>query len=219
MYIGNFGLVIVQVYWLFGIGVLSVNLIGGGNGEVLGQVWCDSGYGVGVVYLVGLLGVMFVYDQYNLSILFGGGVFSFGMVCKVVLVGSYFFGDVFKIMGGYCWGQNKNVNGSVVLCDDYFWVGVNYQVMNVVMFLFEYLYQKIKIINSVLFMQVNLWQVVFIVDYMFFKCIDLYLIMVYVCNVGLVFDQVMVDFNVIGYGLGVGKISMFGVVVGICYKF
>ena len=211
--------VTAQVHWSFGTGAPSANPTGGGNGEVPGQPRRDSGYGAGVAYSAGPLGATLAYDQYNPSVALGGGAFSSGTVRKAALAGSYLFGDVIKVMGGYRWGQNKNANGSVALRDDYYWAGVNYQATNALTLSLEYSYQKIKTINSAPSTQANPWQVAFIADYTLSKRTDLYLTTAYARNAGLALDQASVDLNATGYGLATGKTSMIGAAVGIRHKF
>jgi predicted porin len=219
MYTGTFGPVTAQAHWSFGTGAPSVNPTGGGNGQVPGQARRDSGYGAGVAYFAGPIGATLVYDQYNPSVPTGGGAFSSGSVRKAAVAGSYLFGDALKVMGGYRWGQNKNVNGSVALRDDYYWAGLNYQATNALGLSLEYSYQKIKTINSAPSAQPNPWQLAFVADYNLSKRTALYLSSAYARNAGLTLDQAAVDGNALGYGLAAGKTSMVGVAVGMRHKF
>lgn len=134
------------------------------------------------------------------------------------MAGSYAFGSA-KLMAGYRWGNSKNVNGSVALRDDYYWVGANYQATNALGVSLEYSYQKIKIINSAPSTQSNPWQLAFVADYVLSKRTDLYLTTAYARNAGLALDQAAVDLNATGYGLAAGKTNMFGAAIGIRHKF
>jgi len=219
MYTGSFGPVTAQAHWSFGTGAPSMNPSGGGNGQVPGQARRDSGYGAGVAYFAGPIGATLVYDQYNPSVPLGGGAFSSGTVRKAAVAGSYQFGNTLKVMGGYRWGQNKNVDGSVALRDDYYWAGVNYQATSALGLALDYSYQKLRTINSAPSAQPNPWQVALIADYAFSKRTDLYLTTAYARNAGLALDQATVDANATGYGLATGKTSMLGAAVGIRHKF
>jgi len=218
MYTGTFGPVTAQAHWTFGNGAASVNPTGGGGGEVPGQFRRDSGYGAGAAYSAGPISATLAFDQYSPSVPLGGGEFDSGTVRKAVVAGSYAFGSA-KLMAGYRWGNSKNVNGSVALRDDYYWVGANYQATNALGVSLEYSYQKIKIINSAPSTQSNPWQLAFVADYVLSKRTDLYLTTAYARNAGLALDQAAVDLNATGYGLAAGKTNMFGAAIGIRHKF
>lgn len=218
VYNGTFGPVMAQLHWTFGNGASSVNPTGGGSGEFAGQFRRDSGYGAGIAYAAGPIGATIVYDQYNPGVSVGGGAFNTGTVRKAAVAGSYTVGPV-KMMAGYRWGQNKNVDGSLALRDDYYWAGANYQATSSLALTLEYVYQKIKTINSAPSTQPNPWQLAFVADYSLSKRTDLYLTTAYARNAGLTLDQASVDANATGYGLPPATNSMLGVAAGMRHKF
>jgi len=218
VYTGTFGGLTAQAHWTFGNNAASVNPGPGGDGEIPGQFRRGTGYGGGLAYISGPFGATIIYDQYNPSVALGGGAFSSGSVRKAAAAGSYTIGPA-KLMAGYRWGQNKNVDDSVALRDDYYWIGGNYQATSALNFTLEYAYQKIKTINSAESRQPNPWQVAFVADYNFSKRTDIYLTTAYARHAALMLDQAGVNANADGYTLATGKNSMFGAALGIRHKF
>lgn len=115
-----FGLLMVEVYWVFG--------------ECMGSIMVNLVYGVGVNYFVGLFGVGIVYDEVKVLMvvevlgLLGGNEYVWDK-CVVIVV-SYIMGFV-KVMVGFCYGNMEVFFSGVMVvlmlyCDDFYWLGVNY---------------------------------------------------------------------------------------------
>ncbi|GAA7767110.1 MULTISPECIES: porin [Cupriavidus] len=223
-YIGTFGPVTAIAHWSFGTGVaLPGTSLGapsvGGNGEVPGQFRRDSAYGLGAEYAAGPFGVAVAYDQYNPSLSSAAGAFvGTGSFKKATIGASYTLGATAKIMGGYRWGQNKAQDGStLILRDDFFWIGGNYQVTPALGLTLEYNYDNVKNLLGQTHLA-NPWQVSFIADYTLSKRTDLYLTTAFSKNAGLNFDTSAISFAN-GYFLASGQSTMLGVALGVRHKF
>jgi predicted porin len=205
-YTGVFGPVTAIAHWTFGNGVA-------GNGEVPGQFRRDTGYGAGLAYAAGPFGITAAYDQYNPTLSATGDTGTFK---KAAVAASYAFGPA-KIMGGYRWGQAKAPSGALVLRDDYYWIGANYQVTAQLGLTLEYNYDNVKNLAGNTHLA-NPYQVSFIADYNLSKRTDVYLTTAFSKNAGLNFDTSAISFAN-GYFLGTGKTTMLGAAVGIRHKF
>jgi len=224
MYTGNFGPLTARAHWSFGVGTAlpqtSPVVPGvGGNGEVPGQLRRDSAYGAALTYQGGAVGLGIAYDQWNPTIT---GRTSNATFKKAAVMASYAFGAA-KLMGGYRWGQNKDQNGTVILRDDFYWVGGQYRLSQALDFTLEYDYQNVKNLGGSASTP-NPWQIAFIADYSFSKRTDVYLTTAYSRNAGLALDSAAGGFPTSlasgnSYALASGQKSMFGAAVGIRHIF
>ncbi|AJG22318.1 porin [Cupriavidus basilensis] len=204
-YVGKFGGFNLEGHWSFGNGVA-------GAGEVPGQFRRDTSYGGAVSYESGPLGFALVYDQYNPTLTASGATGTFK---KVAGAASYAIGDA-KLMGGYRWGRSDGASGDTLLRDNYYWIGVTYQVTAPWGISLAYYYDDVRELagNNIN----NPWQVTFITNYSFSKRTDVYLTTAYVKNSGINFDTSAINFAN-GYFLGQGKNDMFAAAIGIRHKF
>ncbi len=205
-YTGTFGPVKAVAHWSFGNGV-------SGSGEVPGQFRRDTGYGAGLVYASGAFAATVGYDQYNPTLDAAG---STGTFKKVAIAASYGLGPA-TIMSGYRWGQSKGVDGSLVLRDDYYWVGAVYHAAPSLDFNLGYYYDNAKNVAGATNLK-NPWQIQFIGTYSLTRRSSLYLTTAYAKNAALNLDS-LADSFVGGHVLGAGKDSMLGVGVGIRHIF
>ncbi|WER48299.1 porin [Cupriavidus sp. WKF15] len=221
-YTGTFGGLTVNANWSFGVGttlpqVTSTVPAAGGNGEVPGQFRRDSAYGAGASYLAGPFGVGIAYDQWNPTIGTGNGAFK-----KAAVMASFAFNDTARVMGGYRWGQNKSQNGTLILRDDFYWIGGQYRLSSAIDFTLEYDYQNVKNLGGNTGLA-NPWQIALIADYAFSKRTDVYLTTAYSRNGGLAMESAASNFatslTLNSYALPNGKTSMFGAAVGIRHIF
>ncbi|MCO5396737.1 porin [Ralstonia soli] len=221
-YTAKFGPLTTWAHWSFGVGTTvpqasSSALTYGGNGEVPGQGRRDSAYGAAAMYSTGPLAATIAYDQWNPSI----GVSS-GTAKKLGVAASYTFGQT-KIMGGYRWAQSKSPAEVVMVRDDLYWIGANYQATPALGLSLEYSYDKLKNLfgNT---SAPNPWQIAFISTYSFSKRTDIYLTAAYAKNAGLTLDSAATGYlSSLGvaasYALPSGASSMLGVAVGMRQKF
>ncbi|SOY77953.1 Porin [Cupriavidus taiwanensis] len=221
-YTGVFGGLTAMAHWSFGVGTVLPQVnpnvpAAGGNGEVPGQFRRDTAYGAGLSYLAGPFRVGIGYDQWNPTIGTGNGAFK-----KAAVMASYAINGTTKVMGGYRWGQNKDQNGTVVLRDDFYWVGAQYRFSTALDFTLEYDYQNVKSLGGNRNIA-NPWQLALIADYAFSKRTDVYLTMAYSKNAGLAMDSAASNFatslSLNSYALPSGQTSMFGAAVGIRHVF
>ena len=221
-YTGQFGPLTTWAHWSFGVGTTvpqaSASAVTfGGNGEVPGQTRRDSAYGVAAMYVAGPFGASVWYDQWNPTI---GG--SSGTVKKAAVAASYTFGPA-KIMAGYRWAQSKTPADVVMVRDDLYWVGANYQVTPVVGLSLEYSYDKVKNLFGDTGAP-NPWQIALISTYSLSKRTDLYVSAAYAKNAGLTLDSAATGYLTSlalgsSYALPNGANSMLGVAVGMRHKF
>lgn len=204
-YVGKFSGFTATAHWSLGNGVA-------GNGELPGQFRRDKGYGAAVRYTSGLFGAALVYDQYNPTLNATTG--ATGSNRKAGAAASYVVGPA-KIMGGYRWGKNEGAASQTISRDDYYWVGVNYQISPITLTL-AYYYDDWKNFNGA--NPKNPWQISFAANYVFSKRTDLYLTTAFARNAGLALDTQLIN-NVNGYYLGSDKTSMVGVALGIRHRF
>jgi predicted porin len=201
-YMGVFGALTAEAHWSFGNGVA-------GAGENPGQFRRDTGYGAAVTYASGPVGVVFVYDQSNPSLTGAGGAFiGAGTNKRAAVAGTYAIGPV-TAMGGYRWGQNRNAAGTEIFRDNFYWLGLNYQVTAPLTLKLGYYFADIRNNNQV--DPPNPWQVTFVADYAFSKRTDVYLTTAYARNAGLNFDG--------SYALAQAKHSMIGAALGVRHRF
>lgn len=219
-YTGAFGDFLAEAHWSFGTGVGTIGnavLAGGGAGEVPGSFRDNTGYGAGISYIRGPVGVAVAYDQWNPAVTAGNS----GTSKKVAAAASYSWGPA-KIMAGYRWARTTDAASNTLLRDDLYWAGVNYQATANLGLTLAYYYDDAKTLKTVATQpninQANPWQVSFISDYNLSKRTDLYLTMAYSKNSGLNFDTSAISFAN-GYFLEQGKTSQFGAAVGIRHKF
>jgi predicted porin len=222
-YTGQFGPVTALAHYSFGVGLALPQTVGiatpiGGNGENPGQARRDSAYGAAVAYQGGAFGVTVGYDQWNPTI----GTSS-GTVRKAAVGGSYSFGSLAKVMGGYRWGQNKNAADVVIQRDDFYWIGANYQVTPAIGLTLEYNYDNVKSLYGDTHVA-NPWQIALIANYAFSKRTDLYLSTAYAKNAGLMMESLATVYaNSLSLGnnyvLANGQSNMLGVSLGIRHKF
>ncbi|MDX6008737.1 porin [Cupriavidus necator] len=226
-YSGTFGPVTAMAHWSFGTGVAlpqpAANGVAvGGNGEVPGQFRRDAGYGVGLNYFAGKLGLAAAYDQFNPSIGTAGGTISSGAYKKAAVAASYAIGPV-TVMGGYRWGQNKDANGILLQRDDLYSLGANYQVTSALDLSVAYNYQDLKnFLGSTRL--ANPWQVALRANYALSKRTSLYLTTAFAKNAGLMLDSgptayVTSLFLGNSYALAGGQSTMLGAALGIRHTF
>ncbi|MCY1274750.1 Outer membrane porin protein [compost metagenome] len=222
-YTGAFGPLTAIAHWSFGVGTSLPQIAptipaAGGNGEVPGQFRRDTGYGAGLTYVIGPVGLGIGYDQWNPTIGTGNGTFK-----KAAVMANYAINSTARVMGGYRWGQNKAPDGTLLLRDDFYWIGGQYQATANIDFTLEYNYQNVKSIggssNSA-----NPWQIALIADYRISKRTDIYLTTAYSKNAGLTLDSAANNYATSlalgnSYTLANGQTSMFGAAVGIRHVF
>jgi predicted porin len=204
-YTGRFGNFSGVADWSFGNGVA-------GGGEIPGQFRRDTGYGLGLSYFAGNVGLAAAFDRFNPTLNAAGGVGNFR---KAGLAGSYQAGPV-KLMGGYRWGLNQAANGSTLVQDHYYWAGVNVRATQRLDLTFAYYFDDVRKLGSTNVK--NPWQVAVIADYSLSKRTDLYLTTAYVRHAGINFDTSAVSF-VNGYYLGSGHDNMTAAAIGIRHRF
>ena len=220
------GPVTAEAHWSFGTGVAAIGttaLAGGGAGEVPGNFNNNAGGGAGVLYLSGPFGLTVAYDEWRPATQIG----SPGRSRKIGTAGSYSFGPA-KVMAGYRYGRVTGSDGTELQRDNYYWVGLNYQVTAPLGLTLAYFYDDITQLRApnpavggpalASNNPKNPWQISFVADYNFSKRTDVYLTAGYVKNSGLNFDTSAVSFAN-GYFLQQGKTSQVGVAVGIRHKF
>lgn len=221
-YKGAFGPLTASLHWSFGVGLAlpqtsPLLVAGGGNGEVPGRFRRDTGYGAGLSFIAGGIGISAGYDQFNPT--FGSDTGTFK---NAAIAGSYAFGNA-KIMGGYRWGQNRGANGSMVKRDDYYWIGGQYQFTSALGLIAEFAYDNIKNLFGNQSIP-NPWQINLIGTYSFSKRTDVYLTAAYSKNAGLGLDSLANGFaNSLALGnsytLGRGESNMLGIALGVRHKF
>ncbi|RDK11860.1 porin [Cupriavidus lacunae] len=204
-YTGQFGGLGVLAHWSFGNGAA-------GAGEVPGQFRRDTGYGAALNYAAGAFAAGIAYDQYNPTLNATGGTGTFK---KAAVAASYAVGNA-KLMGGYRWGRNISATDAILLRDNYYWIGGNYQATSALSLTLAYYYDDVKNLGGVNIK--NPWQVTFMADYSFSKRTDVYLTTAFSKNSGLNFDTSAISFAN-GYFLGSDKTNMFGAAIGIRHKF
>lgn len=204
-YTGTFGGVTATANWSFGNGVT-------GAGEVPGQSRRDTGFGAGLHYLAGNLGLAVAFNRFNPTLNAAGDTGNFR---KAGVAASYRSGPV-KVMGGYRWGLNKAANGTTIVRDNYYWAGVNYSATQALELTLAYYYDDVMALNRTNVK--NPWQVALIADYFLSKRTDLYVTAAYVRHAGINFDTSAVSFAN-GYYLGRGHDSMLAVAAGIRHRF
>lgn len=224
-YVGNFGPLTALAHWSFGVGTslpqTDATVPGvGDTGEVPGKIRRDSAYGVALTYSTGPLGLGIAYDQWNPTIT---GTTELATFKKAAVMGRYAINKTTSVMGGYRWGKNNDQNGSVMLRDDFFWIGAQFQVTPAVDLVIEYDYQNVKNVGGNTDFQ-NPWQVALIADYTLSKRTDIYLTTAYSRNAGLTLDSAANGYLsslALGnpYILSNGQKSMFGAALGIRHKF
>lgn len=201
-YVGVFGPVTGEAHWSFGNGVA-------GGGEIPGQFRRDTGYGAALSYAGGPFGVTAVYDQANPSLTNAAGAFiGTGTSKRAAIAGSYAFGPA-TIKAGYRWQQDKNAASRETFRDDYYWIGLNYQVTAPLVMKAAYYYANTKNNNGA--NPKNPWQVNVMADYAFSKRTDVYLSAAYAKNAGLNFDGT--------YPLAPNQSNMLGVALGLRHRF
>ncbi|MBP0630523.1 porin [Cupriavidus sp. AcVe19-1a] len=210
-YKGTFGPVTVASHWTFGNGLT-------GAGEVPGQSRRDTGYGAGLAYFSSPIGATIVYDQINPSQLAANGSFNgVGTNKKAAVAARYAFAHA-DIVAGYRWGQNKAADGTTILLrDDFYWVGGSYRLGPAFEFTLTYYYDNLKNFSGNKHLP-NPWQVSFQADYRLSKRTDLYVVTAYAKNAGINMESSAFGF-ISGYSLGRGKNSMIGAAMGIRHKF
>lgn len=216
----DFGPLTAQAHWSFGtgFGTLGVtSLTAGGAGETPGHFRDNSAYGAALTYLSGPFGATLVYDQWNPADTVGNA----GRVKKAAVGVSYAVGPA-KLTGGYRWGNSENSLGITLQRDDFYWMGVNYQVSTALALSLAYYYDNMKTLrvtpSAPAVNPPDPWQVSFMADYNFSKRTDVYLSMAYVKNAGLNFDSAATGYA-IGYPLAQGNNNQVGVAAGIRHKF
>ncbi len=222
-YTGAFGPLTAIAHWSFGVGTSLPQIAptipaAGGNGEVPGQFRRDTGYGAGLTYVIGPVGLGIGYDQWNPTIGTSNGTFK-----KAAVMANYAINSTAKVMGGYRWGQNKAPDGTLLLRDDFYWIGGQYQATANIDFTLEYNYQNVKTIGGSSNFA-NPWQIALIADYRISKRTDIYLTTAYSKNAGLTLDSAANNYATSlglgnSYALASGQSSMFGAAVGIRHVF
>lgn len=220
------GPVTAEAHWSFGTGVAAIGttaLAGGGSGEVPGNFNNNAGGGAGLLYLSGPFGLTVAYDEWRPTTVIG----SPGRSRKIGTAGSYTWGPA-KLMAGYRYGRVTGADGTELQRDNYYWIGLNYQVTAPLGLTLAYFYDDITQLRApnptaggpalASNNPANPWQISFVADYNFSKRTDVYLTAGYVKNSGLNFDTSAVSFAN-GYFLQQGKNSQVGVAVGIRHKF
>lgn len=222
-YTGAFGPLTAIAHWSFGVGTSLPQVSptippAGGTGEVPGQFRRDTGYGAGLNYVIGPVGLGIGYDQWNPTIGTSNGTFK-----KAAVMANYAFNSKAKVMGGYRWGQNKAPDGTLLLRDDFYWIGGQYQATANIDLTLEYNYQNVKSIGGNSHFA-NPWQIALIADYRISKRTDIYLTTAYSKNAGLTLDSAANSYAsslALGnsYTLAAGQSSMFGAAVGVRHVF
>ncbi|WP_019449539.1 porin [Cupriavidus sp. BIS7] len=225
-YTAVIGPVTAEAHWSFGTGVSAIGLTplaGAGAGEVPGNFNNNAGGGAGLLYLAGPLGLTAAYDEWRPTVTIG----SPGRSRKAGLAGSYTYGPA-KIMAGYRYGRVTGSDGTELQRDNYYWIGMNYQVTAPLGLTLEYAYDDITQLRApnpvaggpalASNNPANPWQISLVADYNLSKRTDVYLTMAYVKNSGLNFDTSAVSFAN-GYFLSQGSNSQVGVAVGMRHKF
>lgn len=204
-YTANLGGVTAIANWSFGNGVT-------GAGEVPGQFRRDTGFGAGLNYFSGNLGLAAAFDRFNPTLNSSGATGNFR---KAGVAASYRIGPA-KLMGGARWGLNEAANGSTLVRDNYYWAGVNYSATPSLELTLAYYYDDVKSLNRN--NVENPWQIGLIADYNLSRRTDLYVTAAYVRHAGINFDTSAVSFAN-GYYLGKGHDSMLAVAAGIRHRF
>lgn len=204
-YTGKFGNLSAIANWSFGNGVT-------GGGEIPGHAGRDSGYGLGLNYFAGKIGLAAAVDRFSPTLTASGGVGNFR---KAGVAASYQAGPV-KLMGGYRWGLNTAANGATLVHDHYYWAGVNIPATAALDLTLAYYYDDVRNLAGVNVK--NPWQLAVIADYNLSKRTDLYLTAAYVKNAGINFDTSAVSFAN-GYYLGRDQTNMLAAAIGIRHRF
>jgi len=225
-YTAVIGPVTAEAHWSFGTGVSAIGLTplaGAGAGEVPGNFNNNAGGGAGLLYLSGPLGLTVAYDEWRPTVTIG----SPGRSRKAGLAGSYTYGPA-KVMAGYRYGRVTGSDGTELQRDNYYWIGMNYQVTAPLGLTLEYAYDDITQLRApnpvaggpalASNNPANPWQISLVADYNLSKRTDVYLTMAYAKNSGLNFDTSAVSFAN-GYFLSQGSNSQVGVAVGMRHKF
>nr|WP_315597303.1 porin [uncultured Cupriavidus sp.] len=213
-YVIQKGAVTARAHWSFGNGVL-------GAGETPGQFRANAGYGAAFEYAPGDFGVAIAYDQFypTATALGDTGVGNFR---KAAIAAGYNFGP-FRLSGGYRWGRNEYSDGSVALRDDFYWLGLNYQVLPKVNLMLAYYYDKVHEVRSQFrgpeIDRYSPYQVSFMASYDFSKRTNVYLTTAYAKNAGLAFSGLATTSTGGAYLLAPGKTSQVGAALGIRHIF
>jgi len=225
-YTAVIGPVTAEAHWSFGTGVGAIGttpLLNGGAGEVPGNFNNNAGGGAGLLYLAGPFGLTVAYDEWRPTVTINAP----GRSRKAGVAGSYTFGPA-KVMAGYRYGRTTGSDGTELIRDNYYWIGMNYQVTAPLGLTLEYAYDDITQLRApnpvaggpalASNNPANPWQISFVADYNLSKRTDVYLTMAYAKNAGLNFDTSAVSFAN-GYFLQQGTNSQVGVAMGIRHKF
>jgi predicted porin len=219
-YTAVFGALTAEAHWSFGTGVAAIGLnplANGGSGETPGNFDNNAGGGAGLLYMSGPLGLTVAYDEWRPT----ATINDPGRSRKIGAAASYSYGPA-KLMAGYRWGRITAPDGSELQRDNYYWVGLNYQVTTPLSLTLAYFYDDLKQLRPTLASPsnnpTNPWQISFVADYNFSKRTDVYLTTGFSKNSGLNFDTSAVSFAN-GYFPQAGKNTMIGVALGIRHKF
>lgn len=127
-----------------------------------------------------------------------------------------------RFVAGYRWGNDKDTGGNVLLRDDYYWIGANYQATAALVLSLGYFYDNLKTLglsaSAPAVNPANPWQISFLADYTLSKRTDIYLAIAYAKNSGLNFDTSAIGFAN-GYFPSQGSNNQYVAAVGIRHKF
>lgn len=219
-YSGTFGGLTATAHYSFGTGVPVIGLtplLNGGAGESPGSARDNAGWGAGINYFSGPLGLALFYDEWNPTMVSG----QQGKNRRGGAAASYQTGPA-KFMAGYRYAKMSFPNGATLAEDNFWWIGAIYSVTPSLDLRLGYYYDGMKTLRvsplAPAIAIANPWQVSFIADYSLSKRTDVYLTTAYARNSGLNFDSLPTSYAT-AYVPAAGQKGMLGVAVGLRHRF
>jgi len=219
-YSGTFGGLTATAHYSFGTGVPVIGLtplLNGGAGETPGNARDNAGWGAGLNYFSGPLGLSLFYDEWNPAIVPG----QQGKSRRGGAAASYQTGPA-KLMAGYRYAKMSFPNGAVLTEDSFWWIGGIFSVTPSLDLRLGYYYDDMSTLRvsplAPATKPASPWQISFAADYSFSKRTDVYLTTAYARNAGLNFDMLPSSFST-AYVPAAGQKGMLGVAVGLRHRF
>lgn len=214
-YMLTLGPLIARAHWSFGVNGASAVT----GGEVPGSIRSGSGWGTGVEYLSGPVGLAAAYDDVAPPAVAGGSPGK----NRRASIGVNYSGDRYKLTAGYRWGRSLSPAGTETLRDNYYWVGGTYSPYAAIDLILAYYYDDIQQVtnpvNGVRLGNIaNPWQVLFVAKYTLSKRTNLYWTTAYAKNASINFDTSVGGLGT-GYYLGAGQNNQLATAIGIRHIF
>lgn len=186
-------------------------------GERAGSLSSNAGWGGSAAYEQGRFSVALGYDEVHPAVSAASN--NYGKEQKAA-VGLKYADDAFRVVGGYRYGRNLDANGNVIRRDDYWWLGVTYQVTRALAVTGAFFYDDLKSVvsNGQTSNPRNPYEFELLTSYSLSKRTDAYFMVGYAKNSALNFDTYNPS-SVASYSLGAGKTNQTGIAIGLRHKF